>query len=89
MYGEFFDIPDPDVLVFISWYAGGDVFRSGCCWQRGLGRIFYFAPGHETFPIYYDKNVQRVIINACQWAAAHEQPALYFGHVPEPLEKVA
>ena len=89
MYGEFFDIPEPDVLVFISWFAGGDVFRSGCCWQRGLGRIFYFAPGHETFPIYYDQNVQRVIINACQWAAAHDQPTVYFGHVPEPLETLS
>ena len=86
MYGEFFDIPDPDVLVFISWFAGGDVFRSGCCWQRGLGRIFYFAPGHETYPIYYDPNVQQVIIDACLWAASHDKPEVTFGHVPEPLE---
>ena len=86
MYGEFFDIPEPDVLVFISWFAGGDVFRSGCCWQRGFGRVFYFAPGHETYPIYYDPNVQQVIINACQWAAAHDKPEKNFGHVPEPLE---
>jgi trehalose utilization protein len=88
MYGEYFDIPEPDVLVFISWFAGGDVFRSGCCWQRGFGRVFYFAPGHETYPIYYDPNVQRVIINACQWAAAHDKPEVQFGQVPEPLEKL-
>lgn len=88
MYGEFFDIPEPDVLVFISWFAGGDVFRSGCCWQRGFGRVFYFAPGHETYPIYKDKNVQRVIINACKWATAHEKPEVHFGHVPDPLEKI-
>lgn len=88
MYGEFFDIPEPDVLVFVSWFAGGDVFRSGCCWQRGFGRVFYFAPGHETYNIYGDKNVQRVIINACNWAAAHEKPEIQFGHVPEPLEKM-
>ena len=88
MYGEFFDIPEPDVLVFISWFAGGDVFRSGCCWQRGFGRVFYFAPGHENYPIYYDQNVQQVIINACQWAAAHDKPEIPFGHVPEPLEKL-
>ena len=74
--------------MFISWFAGGDVFRSGCCWQRGFGRVFYFAPGHETFPIYHDKNVQRVIINACTWAAAHDKPAVQFGQVPEPLEKL-
>ncbi len=88
MYGEFFDIPEPDVLVFISWFAGGDVFRSGCCWQRGFGRVFYFAPGHESYPIYHDHNVQQVIINACQWAASHDTPELPFGHVPEPLEKL-
>jgi trehalose utilization protein len=88
MYGEFFDIPDPDVLVFVSWFAGGDVFRSGCCWQRGFGRVFYFAPGHETYPLYKDENIQKVLINACQWAAAHEKPKPRFGHVPEPLENI-
>ncbi|QNN24664.1 trehalose utilization protein ThuA [Planctomycetales bacterium ZRK34] len=69
MYGELFDIPAPDELVFISWFAGGEVFRSGCCWTRGKGRVFYFRPGHETYPIYYDPNVRRVIANAVQWAA--------------------
>jgi trehalose utilization protein len=53
MYGEFFDIPDPDELIFISWFEGGEVFRSGATWHRGQGRIFYFRPVHETFPIYY------------------------------------
>jgi trehalose utilization protein len=88
MYGEFFDIPEPDVLVFVSWFAGGDIFRSGCGWQRGFGRVFYFAPGHETYPIYEDANIQRVISNACEWAAAHETPHTPFGHVPDPLEKL-
>jgi len=88
MYGEFFDIPEPDVLVFISWFAGGDVFRSGCAWQRGLGRVFYFRPGHETYPIFKDARVQKVIINACQWAARREQTQTFFGHVPDPLEKL-
>jgi len=88
MYGEFFDIPEPDVLVFVSWFAGGDIFRSGCCWQRGFGRVFYFSPGHETYPIYKDPNVQQVIINACDWAAEHEKPEIAFGHVPEPLENI-
>jgi len=67
MYGERFDIPTPDKIVFISWFEGGEVFRSGCCWERGHGRIFYFRPGHETFPIFYDKNVIRVLTNACRW----------------------
>jgi len=69
MYGERFDIPTPDKLVFITWFPGGEVFRSGCCFERGHGRIFYFQPGHETFPVYYDRNVQTVIANAVRWAA--------------------
>ncbi|MGH7145923.1 MAG: ThuA domain-containing protein [Planctomycetota bacterium] len=69
MYGEPFGIPTPDKLIFISWFEGGEVFRSGCCWERGHGRIFYFRPGHETFPIYHNPEVQKVILNACRWAA--------------------
>ena len=69
MYGERFDVPDPDALIFISWFAGGDVFRSGATWRRGRGRIFYFRPGHETHPIYYNPEVQKVICNAVDWAA--------------------
>jgi len=69
MYGERFDIPTPDKLIFISWFEGGEVFRSGCVWERGHGRIFYFRPGHETYPIYYDENVVKVIINAVRWTA--------------------
>ena len=68
MYGERFDIPTPDKLIFISWFAGGEVFRSGCCFERGNGRIFYFRPGHETYPIYHNANVQKVIANAVRWA---------------------
>ncbi len=70
MYGEVFDIPPPDELVLVSWFQGGEVFRSGCCFTRGRGRIFYFRPGHETFPTYYDPQVRRVIANAVCWAAA-------------------
>ncbi len=69
MYGERFDIPAPKEVVFITWYEGGEVFRSGVTFERGYGRIFYFAPGHETFPIYYDKNIRRVLCNAAKWAA--------------------
>ena len=68
MYGERFDIPEPDELVFLGGFAGGEVFRSGCCWQRGLGKIFYFQPGHETNPTFHIKHVQRIIINAVRWA---------------------
>jgi trehalose utilization protein len=69
MYGEFFDVPAPDRLVLISWFAGGEVFRSGCCYTRGRGRIFYFRPGHETYPTYFRPHVRRVIANAVGWAA--------------------
>jgi trehalose utilization protein len=68
-YGEPFAIPAPEEQVFISWAEGGEVFRSGCCWRRGNGSIFYFGHGHETYPTYHDANVQRVIANAAEWAA--------------------
>lgn len=69
MYGEPFGIPTPDEQVFLSWFAGGEVFRSGCTWQRGNGKIFYFRPGHETYPIYHDQTVRHVLRNAVKWAA--------------------
>ena len=69
MYGEFFDIPQPDELVFISSFTGGEVFRSGCCFHRGQGRIFCFSAGHETYPIYHQPRVLDVIGNAIGWAA--------------------
>lgn len=69
MYGEPFDIPQPDDLIFVSSFAGGEVFRSGCCFYRGRGRIFYFSPGDQAFPVYYHADVRRVIANAVQWAA--------------------
>ncbi len=80
MYGERFDIPQPDELVFISWFQGGEVFRSGCCFHRGNGKIFYFRPGHETLPIYYQSEVQQVIVNAVRWAAPSGGPSVTFGN---------
>lgn len=68
MYGEPFAIPTPDEQVFISWFEGGDVFRSGCCWKRGNGKIFYFRPGHETYPTYLNPTVRRIMANAVEWA---------------------
>jgi len=90
MYGEFFDIPRPDDLIFISWYEGGEVFRSGCTFRRGKGKIFYFGPGHETFPIYHDTRVRRIIANAVRWAAPCGSP--YFGEgrrIEPPLSPIA
>ena len=69
MYGEHFDIPEPDELVFISSFDGGEVFRGGCCFRRGRGRIFYFSPGDQDYPVYHHPDVRRVIANAVRWAA--------------------
>ncbi len=87
MYGERFDIPKPEDVVFITWYEGGEVFRSGVTFERGYGRIFYFAPGHETFPIYYDENIRRVLCNAAKWAAPRIVRAIDCPCV-KPLEEI-
>ena len=76
-YGEQFDIPAPDELVFISWFEGGEVFRSGCTFKRGAGKIFYFQNGHETYPIYYQKEVQTVLRNAMRWACPYSTKITY------------
>ncbi|GAA4167774.1 trehalose utilization protein ThuA [Phytohabitans flavus] len=68
MYGEPFDIPDPDEIVFISSFAGGEVFRSGVTFRRGRGRVFYFSPGDEAYPVYRNPQIQRVLANAVRWA---------------------
>ncbi len=75
MYGEPFGIPEPLETVFISWFQGGEVFRGGCTWRRGSGRVFYFSPGHESYPIYHQPQIQRVIANAVQWAAPQGRAA--------------
>jgi trehalose utilization protein len=80
MYGEFFDIPAPDTIVFMSWFTGGEVFRSGVTYARGRGRIFYFRPGHETYPTYHHPDVRRVIVNAARWAAPGGGPRPVFGN---------
>jgi len=87
MYGEHFDIPAPDRLVFVSWFQGGEVFRSGCCFERGRGRIFYFRPGHETHPTYFGADVRHVLANAARWAAqpAGDPPAYGNRQPLEPL----
>lgn len=87
MYGEHFDIPAPDELVLVSWFEGGEVFRSGCTYRRGNGRIFYFRPGHETYPTYYHKDVQKVIQNAVRWAKPVGREYPTYGNA-KPLEKI-
>lgn len=82
MYGEPFGIPTPDELIFVSWFQGGEVFRSGTTWKRGSGRIFYFSPGHEVYPIYHHPDIQRVIANGIRWARPQGAPANTPRHVP-------
>lgn len=88
MYGERFEIPDDGKIIFMSWYEGGNVFRSGVTFYRDNGKIFYFSPGHETFPIYHDPNVIKVIGNAIRWAAPIQIIPPRTTHLPEPDEKV-
>ena len=73
-YGEYFEIPQPDEQVFLTTSEGGEVLRSGDCWRRGRGKIFYFSSGHETFPIYYQPEVRRVLLNAVRWATPDAPP---------------
>lgn len=91
MYGERFDIPAPDTLVFLSWFQTGEVFRSGCLWNRGYGKVFYFQPGHETYSTYRDNQYVRAVIrNAVRYVARPEgmDVRLHCPHVP-PLEDIA
>ncbi|WBU65465.1 ThuA domain-containing protein [Paracoccus aerodenitrificans] len=68
MYGEPFGVPEPLETVFVSWFSGGEVFRSGLTYKRGAGNVFYFRPGHETYPTYHNADVQKVLVNAAKWA---------------------
>jgi len=82
MYGEFFDIPKPDDVIFAGWFSGGEVFRSGCTFTRGYGKIFYFQPGHEEYPIYYHPDIQKIIINGVRFCA----PSMSARTMPECVE---
>lgn len=97
MYGERFEIPDDGKIIFLSWFEGGNVFRSGVAYNRDNGKIFYFSPGHETYPIYHDENVLKVIGNAIRWAApiqiipprtTHLPTSDETVYTPNPLAKV-
>ncbi len=86
-YGEPFSIPEPDKVVFIGHFEGGEVFRAGCCFKRGNGNIFYFQPGHETYPTYHNEDVIRVIKNAIYWAKPVYRNEITCPHVKKPLEE--
>ena len=86
MYGEAFDIPNPDDVIFIGWFNGGEVFRSGCTFTRGNGKIFYFQPGHETNSAFHTENVQKVIRNGVRWACPVKKIGKIEGVHFSPLE---
>lgn len=90
MYGEPYAIPEPDRTVFISWFEGGEVFRSGVCYRRERGRIFAFRPGHEEYPIFHQEEIQRVLSNAVGWATPNEGATTTRGNVDpiEPLDEL-
>jgi trehalose utilization protein len=88
MYGEYFDIPKPDDLIFVTWYKGGNIFRGGCTFTRGNGKIFYFHPGHETYPSFYNPNVVKIISNGIRWAAPPEKRDFKGGSYELPVEPV-
>ncbi|RXT15363.1 ThuA domain-containing protein [Ammoniphilus sp. CFH 90114] len=87
MYGEFFDIPEPEELILVSWFEGGEVFRSGCTFTRGQGKIFYFRPGHETYPTYHQSDIQKIIVNGVRWASPTNGPKPVYGNHP-PIENI-
>ncbi len=87
MYGEHFDIPAPDELLFLSWFEGGEVFRSGATFTRGNGKIFYFRPGHETYPTYHNEYVQKVIKNAVNWVKPTQSTYPRYGN-HQPIESI-
>ena len=78
-------LDNTDVLIWWG-HMGGEVFRSGCCWHRGKGKVFYFRPGHEAFPIYYQPEIQQVIVNAVKWATPIDFPPVTYGNPPAIME---
>ncbi len=82
LYGEPFYIPKPDDTVFMGWFEGGAVFRSGCTFMRGLGKVFYFQPGHEEYPIYEHTDIRRILVNSVRWAAPVKR-------LSDPIDNVA
>ena len=88
MYGEPFQVPAPDETVFVSWFEGGEVFRSGLCYKRGNGKIFYFRPGHESYPVYYNKDVQKVIKNSIHWVCPEKTSGLWIDRIAKGIDNM-
>lgn len=88
-YAEYFNIPAPDELIFTAWFDIGEVFRAGCTWRRGYGKIFYFQPGHETNRSFLNPHCRRIIQNACQWAVPYRNDEIPGSpHIAKTLEEL-
>ncbi len=88
LYSEPFYIPQPDALVFGSWFEDGNIFRSGACFIRGAGKVFYFQPGHESCRSFYNPYVQRIIKNAVYWAKPNDSACTIADKCPHITEPV-
>src|SRR3546814_4774709 len=87
MYGEFFDVPQPDDLVFVSSFAGGEVFRSGLTYRRGRGRVFYFSPGDQEYPVYHHPQIRRVLANRSEEHTSELQSLMRISYAVFCLKK--
>jgi trehalose utilization protein len=72
MYNEPFHVPDPDQVIFEETWERGERFRSGMVWKIGKGKVFYFRPGHETYPVFKQPEVIQVLTNATRWLGGEE-----------------
>lgn len=88
MYGEPYGMPTPDDIVFISWFEGGEVLRSGVSWNKGAGKVFFFSPGHEEFPVYYNREIQKIINNIVRWLKPINSPKLTFHGEIDSMEPI-
>ena len=88
MYGEPYGMPTPDDIVFISWFEGGEVLRSGVSWNKGAGKVFFFSPGHEKFPVYYNREIQKIINNIVRWLKPINSPKLTFHGEIDSMEPI-
>ncbi len=93
LYCEPFYIPQPDELIFAGWYEDGCVFRSGACYFRGAGKLFYFQPGHETCRSFFNPYVRKIINNAVHWAVpnpvGYEVPSKCIHLLTKPVDTPA
>ena len=67
MYDEPFHVPEPDAVILEETWDGGERFRSLCVWKVGEGRVVYFRPGHEIYPVYKQAEPLKILANTARW----------------------